>query len=738
MARFKIEDGKAILFEDTTEIFENEFERCEELKSIEIPASVTKIGFGAFFNCTNLTEVKLPTTLEKIGECAFKWCENLESIDIPNSVTEIGHKAFESCHSLSKVTLSANLSKIESGTFRDTAIEEIEIPDSVTEIGDNAFESCHSLSKVRLSANLSKIESGTFRETAIEEIEIPNSVKFIEDQAFGECYYLHDVRLPNDIEIADSAFEDCGGLTAVDAAYLDLFGNPHYKLIKVFPHAFHYSIPDDVVVIGNKVLEDCDNIDSVVIPDSVKKIHSGAFSGSKIRRIKIGNGVTELPAYCFSHCELLEEVDISDSITSIGQSCFADCISIKSIQLSDNVAYLGANSFSGCTNLQSIKLGNSIENIFEETFAGCSMLTNISLPQNVNIIGKKAFAGCSMLTNISFPHNLNTIYEETFACCSKLTKIALPQSMRAIGKRAFFDCSSLESVEHSGNISIGIDAFLGTRVKNKYLYPDFKYYGKILPSQWKSDTPIGTTMLKVYRGIRVENADLVEPLIKDIKENGLYIEQMKKFKVSKYEYKDQRGHKKLSKEELDNLYSNKLPLKTALEGFDKNQVYFGDYTCAINYAVEEFSCSIPIIIELEMPLDELNVDGVDSFAKVFGPYSNNRTMREVFSNKIDMYYEKYRAEVGDLEKEGELKFSEAIINMAESDNDIVYAFYKNNRVIHGKWCNIFKCAFQAKLPIAPERILSVKVVSNESLPEPDIYLSDFCNISDVLESLISI
>ena len=232
-------------------------------------------------------------------------------------------------------------------------------------------------------------------------------------------------------------------------------------------------------------------------------------------------------------------------------------------------------------------------------------------------------------------------------------------------------------------------------------------------------------MLKVYRGIRVENADLVEPLIKDIKENGLYIEQMKKFKVSKYEYKEHRGHKKLSKEELDNLYSNKLLLKTALEGFDENQVYFGDYTCAMNYAVEKFSFSIPIIIELEMPLDELNVDGVDSFAKVFGPYSNNRTMREVFSNKIDMYYEKYRAEVGDLEKEGELKFREAIINMAESDNDIVYAFYKNNRVIHGKGSNIFKCAFQAKLPIAPERILSVKVVSNESLPEPDIYLSDF-------------
>lgn len=645
-----------------------------------IPEGVREIADSAFIHCTNLTAVILPTTLERIGKYAFKLCKSLESIDIP---------------------------------------------DSVTEIGQNAFWMCHSLSKVKLSASLSKIESETFRETAIEEIEIPNNVKLIEDQAFGDCYYLQDIQLPNDIEIADSAFEGCGGLTAVDAVYLDLYGNPHYKLVEVFPHAFHYSIPDDVVEIGNNVLKDCVNIDSVVVPDSVKKIHAGAFAGSKIKRVKIGNGVTELPDFCFSHCELLEEIDIPDSILNIGQSCFSGCIKLQSVKLGNGVTELPAYCFSHCELLEEVDISDSITSIGQSCFADCISIKSIQLSDNVAYLGANSFSGCKNLQSIKLGNSIENIFEETFAGCSKLTKIALPQSMRAIGKRAFFDCSSLESVEYSGYISIGIDAFLGTRVKNKYLYPDFKYYGKILPSQWKSDTPTGTTMLKVYRGIRVENADLVEPLIKDIKENGLYIEQMKKFKVTKYEYKDQRGHKKLSKEELDNLYSNKLPLKTALEGFDKNQVYFGDYTCAINYAVEKFSCSIPIIIELEMPLDELNVDGVDSFAKGFGPYSNNRTMREVFSNKIDMYYEKYRAEVGDLEKEGDFKFREAIINMAESDNDIVYAFYKNNRVIHGKWCNIFKCAFQAKLPIAPERILSVKVVSNESLPSPDLYLSDF-------------
>ena len=295
-----------LTLEHMPEDFEGEF---------VVPESVIEIADSAFINCTNLTAVKFPTTLERIGKYAFQLCENLKSIDIP---------------------------------------------DSVTEIGQHAFWMCHSLSKVRLSANLSKIESNAFSETAIEEIEIPNSVKLIEDQAFGDCYYLQDVRLPNDIEIADSAFEGCNGLLSADAAYLDLYGNPHYKLVKVFPYAFQYSIPNDVVEIGGDVLDGCDNIDSIVIPDSVKKIHNGAFSGSKIKNVIIGNGVTELPDNCFSGCDSLEEVDIPDHISSIGQSCFRNCKNIKMVKIGKDVTELPDYCFSDCCNCSKKKKRRSI------------------------------------------------------------------------------------------------------------------------------------------------------------------------------------------------------------------------------------------------------------------------------------------------------------------------------------------------------------------------------------------
>lgn len=92
------------------------FNRCYCIESVEIPNSVTNIGYNAFYYCNNLTSVTIPNSVTRIGESAFDYCNNLTNITIPNSVTSIGRNAFRSCTSLS-----------------------VTIPDSVTTIGNNAF-----------------------------------------------------------------------------------------------------------------------------------------------------------------------------------------------------------------------------------------------------------------------------------------------------------------------------------------------------------------------------------------------------------------------------------------------------------------------------------------------------------------------------------------------------------------------------------------------------------------------
>ena len=76
-----------------------------ELKSVTVPASVTKIAKKAFSFCTELSTLNLSEGLESIGEMAFWACKSLESVSIPSTVTEIGTNAFAGCENLKSVTL---------------------------------------------------------------------------------------------------------------------------------------------------------------------------------------------------------------------------------------------------------------------------------------------------------------------------------------------------------------------------------------------------------------------------------------------------------------------------------------------------------------------------------------------------------------------------------------------------------------------------------------------------------
>ena len=650
----------------------------------EVPEGVTEIADDAFMDCQSLSAISLPSTLTKIGDYAFKRCESLQAITIPDSVTEIGQAAFWMCHSLTDVVLSRSLCEIADEAFCETAIEHIVIPESVRSIGHSAFK---------------------------------------------DCYNLYDVVLPENIRIADSAFKGCGGLHSADALYLNLYNNPHYKLIQVFPHAKGYKIPDDVVEIGSGAFKKS-GIVHLEVPGSVKVIHDSAFSRiPSLKSIKICNGVTSLPDWCFQNCESLEEVSVPESIDTIGSLCFAGCTKLEEIVLPDKLTEIGPSLFEGCVSLRSVTLGQNVIEVCSKAFMNCTALKEILMPDSLRSLENECFADCSSLKRIDFSDSLKIIPYRAFAGCTELETITLPKNLKKIEDKAFFGCSSLKEVINSGSASVEQDSFRGTLVKDARLLPEFKYYGRMLPSEWESETVSGDTLLTVYRGFHVEDVETANAIIDDIRKNGLYLEQITEKFPNEYSYKGLYGHRKLSETELDGLYANKIPMDYALQGADKNQVYFGDYHCAMYYANRGARSSVAILIEAKMSLNELNVDGTDSLAFVFDPENNNPLMRKVFGKKIDLYLEKLRAETITSDEESTGRIRKAILNMAQSDNDIVYAFYRNDLLIHGKAGTSFKYALQAKLPIAPEKIVSVRIVHQDT--DCDIERSKRISLGDM-------
>jgi len=98
------------------------------LTSVVFPASLTKIGSGAF-KANNLTSVTIPNGVTSIGKDAF-YNNQLTSVIIPDSVTSIGEFAFQR-NQLTSITVPGNVSWLEGNKSE----EEQEMSEYLASIG---------------------------------------------------------------------------------------------------------------------------------------------------------------------------------------------------------------------------------------------------------------------------------------------------------------------------------------------------------------------------------------------------------------------------------------------------------------------------------------------------------------------------------------------------------------------------------------------------------------------------
>ena len=224
-----------------TDIGSSAFENCTLLSSISLPTTLKSIGDRAFQKCTALRNVTFPEGLLTIGEYAF-YKDRLLEATIPASVTKIGYDAFYnneylkklvikgnpkfeadtsgtastfgSCTSLEEVQLNDNIAELPSQIFfacpiqkinlpshlktigdealRSLQVKEVKLPDTVTSVGENAF-AFSGIEKLALSKGIQKLPHQVFLYADLKAVYIPKSVTSIELSAFENCYKLKDI-----------------------------------------------------------------------------------------------------------------------------------------------------------------------------------------------------------------------------------------------------------------------------------------------------------------------------------------------------------------------------------------------------------------------------------------------------------------------------------------------------------------------------------------------------------------
>ena len=223
-----------------------------------------------------------------------------------------------------------------------------------------------------------------------------------------------------------------------------------------------------VTSIGDSAFFLCNDLKTIVIPQSIRSIHKAAFSNCrKLEYLIIPNSVNYIGTEAFAWCSSLKNINLPSALTNISDGAFYGCESLEQISLPSALTNISDHAFYRCKSLSFITIPKGVENIGKHAFNRCKSLAKVTLPPTLTNIGDYAFYGCKSLSIITIPKGVENIGSSAFNRCESLREINIPESVTNIGPWAFFKTGIIKNFEYIDDDAIYVDNCLIQVLKSK-------------------------------------------------------------------------------------------------------------------------------------------------------------------------------------------------------------------------------------------------------------------------------
>ena len=319
-------------------------------------------------------------------------------------------------------------------------LEEVVLPNNITVIPDYAFENCSSLTNINIPTSLVQIRANAFSQTALKEFIAPESLKEIWLYAFKDAKELTNVELKNVTEIGDMVFENCEKLESI-------------------------VIPETLEEIGASVFGGCSSLQDIDLPNKPLALDHNTFYGSAYYEDKSNweNGVLYVDNYLLainSDFLNLSEYEVKEGTIAIAINAFLNnAQNLTKITLPEGLKLIGDKAFSSLYKLESINIPSSVDTIGYNAFASTGIFNNstnwsdnglyidgwLVNVQNTKISEfevKEGTIGVSNGSDVSFIPSR----------ARKITKLTLPSTLRYIGKNSFKQLTLIKEISLGGSL----------------------------------------------------------------------------------------------------------------------------------------------------------------------------------------------------------------------------------------------------------------------------------------------
>ena len=239
------------------------FDQRELVTSVVMENGITRFTMDDFSDCVNLKSISVPASVSRLDAVSST---NYIHRCLTDIEVDKKNRAF-----MSENGVLFNKKKTELILYPAGKAEDFyQVPDQVTDIDSDAFKGC-GLKEIVLPERLKSINVDAFAESSLVSVRIPRNVSYIYTNPFMGCSSLTEITVAEENRVFTSRdgilySKETNELLAYPA------GKPENS----------FTVPGDVPLIGVNAFSTCENLTSIIIPDTVTRIDDEAlyFCGS--------------------------------------------------------------------------------------------------------------------------------------------------------------------------------------------------------------------------------------------------------------------------------------------------------------------------------------------------------------------------------------------------------------------------------------------------------------------------